>query len=332
VQAVITGANGFIGSNLARRLIEEGWPTAGIVRPTSDLAFIEGLDLPLHDCGLDDREQIARAFDGADVVFHCASRASDWGPIQTFVRANVENTTRVMHAASMAGVRRVVYIGSTVVYGFGGHIDTDETAPKRPAPFPYCVTKLEAEWQVEEIARDEKLEYVIIRPGNVFGPNDRVTSIHLYRFLLAGRFAYVNGGRTLTCPTSAANLVDAILLAATLPQAACDDFIITDGLRITWREYIETTCRILGAPPPKLSIPAGVAYPAAVAAETAYSLVGAKNPPPITRYRIAQVRNDYHFSIAKARRVLGFQPRVNLQDAIRRTVNWYNQYVRDRKK
>jgi len=323
VRAVVTGANGFIGSNLARRLLEDGWDTAGIVRPTSDLEFIDGLNLRLFDCGLDDRDRIARAFDGAEVVFHCASRASDWGSIDTFKRANVENTTRVMHAASAAGVRRVVYVGSTVVYGFRGHVDSDESTPKRPAHFPYCVTKLEAEWQVEEIARDEKLEYVIIRPGNVFGPNDRVTSIHLFKFLLAGRFAYINGGRTLTCPAYVGNLVDALVSAGTLPDAACDDFIITDGLRVTWREYIEAICRILGARPPKLSVPSGVAYPAAALAEAAWSLVHAKNPPPITRYRISQVSRDYHFSIAKAQRVLGFQPRTNLEEAIGRTVEWY---------
>jgi len=323
VKAIITGANGFVGSNLARRLLEEGWDVAGIVRKTSDLTFLSGLGLHLTDIGLESTDQIARAFDGADVVYHCASRASDWGPIDVFRESNVENTRRVMLAAAAAGVGRVVYIGSTVVYGFRGHVNTDEVGAKSPATFPYCVTKLEAEWQVEEIARDKGLDYVIIRPGNVFGPYDRVTTIELYKFLLAGKFAHVSGGRALTCPTYVENLIDAIVLAATAANSACEDFIITDGLHITWREYIEKTCEILGAPLPRFSVPAGPVYAAAIVAEGLYKLVGARTPPPITRYRISQVRNNYHFSIEKARRLLDFEPRVGLDEAIRRTAQWY---------
>jgi len=323
VKAIITGANGFVGSNLARRLLAEGWDVTGIVRKTSDLTFLSGLGLHLSDSGLENTDRIAHAFDGADVVYHCASRASDWGPVEAFEKSNVENTTRVMRAASAAGVGRVVYIGSTVVYGFGGHVETTEIEAKRPAPFPYCVTKLEAERQVEETARDEKLDYVIIRPGNVFGPYDRVTTVQLYKYLLAGKFAYVNGGRPLTCPTYVENLIDALILAGTRAESACEDFIITDGLQITWREYITKTCEILGAPPPRLSLPGGAVYAAALATEGLFRLFGARNPPPITRYRISQVRSDYHFSIEKARRLLGFEPRVGLEEAIRRTTEWY---------
>jgi len=323
MKAVITGANGFVGSNLARRLLADGWSVAGIVRKTSDLSFLRGLDVELLDLGLEDAGALARAFASADALFHCASRASDWGPMRVFREANVDNTARVMQAAAAAGVGRVVYVGSTVVYGFGGHIDTAEDAPKRPEPFPYCVTKLEAERLVERAAREAKLPCAIVRPGNVFGPNDRVTTIHLYRYLLAGKFVYVDGGRTLTCPTYVGNLVDAMVLAAANAQSGCEDFIITDGLQITWREYIEATCEALGAPPPRHSIPSGPAMAAATAAEFLYKLARAKQPPPITRYRIGQVRRDYHFSIDKARRVLGFEPRVGLRDALARTVEWY---------
>jgi nucleoside-diphosphate-sugar epimerase len=323
MNAVITGANGFIGSNLARRLLRDGWGAAGIVRKTSDLTFLDGLGFRLSDMGLEDTDAIARAFDGADVVFHCASRTSDWGPMEVFRKSNIDATKNVMRAASAAGVRRVVYVGTVAVYGFLGNVDTDEAAPKRPALLPYCVTKLEAERQVEKIARDEGLEYVIVRPGIVFGPRDRVTTIGLYKFLLAGKFAYINGGRPLTCPTYVENLVDALVLAGEREEAACGDFIITDGLRITWREYVTKTCEALGAPMPRHSLPAGPVYAAAVAAESVYRLFGAKNPPAITRYRISLVRNDFHFSIGKARRRLGFEPKVDLEEAIRRTAEWY---------
>ena len=329
MKAIVTGANGFVGSNLVRRLLSDGWAVSGIVRKTSDLSFLRGLDVQLVDAGLEDVDVLARAFAGADVVFHCASRASDWGSMDVFRKANVATAERVMQAAAQAGAGRVVYISSTVVYGFGGHVDTPETAPLRPERFPYCVTKLEAERMVERIGRDRKLPYSIIRPGNVFGPNDRITTIHLFKFLRAGKFAYVNGGRTLTCPTYVENLVDAIVLAGTKPAAAGEAFTITDGLRITWREYIEKICSALTTPPPRLSIPGGPAYAAAAVAEGLFKLFRAKDPPPITRYRIAQVRRDYHFSIEKARRLLGFEPKVGLEEAIRRTARWYEEMMND---
>ncbi|HUW34148.1 MAG TPA: NAD-dependent epimerase/dehydratase family protein [Planctomycetota bacterium] len=323
MKAIITGANGFIGSNLARRLTSDGWRVTGIVRKTSDLTFLHGIDLELVDTGLNDAGVLAGTFAGADVVFHCAARASDWGSMEIFRRSNVDATRHVMEAAASAAVRRVVFISSTVVYGFGGHVDTDESAPKRPELFPYCLTKLEAERLVEQMARERGVEFAIIRPGNVFGPNDRITMIHLLDFLERGRFIHVNGGRTLTCPTYVENLVDAIVLAGTRREAANEDFIITDGLRITWREYIDAICGVLRVRPPRLSVSAGPVYALAALMEWAWKRAGAKDAPIITRYRIGQVRRDYHFSIEKARRVLGFEPKVGLDEAIGRTVAWY---------
>jgi len=326
--AIVTGANGFIGSNLSRRLVSDGWRATGIVRTTSDLTFLHGIEMELVDTGLDDADALARAFAGADVVFHCAARASDWGSMEVFRRSNIDGTRRVLDAAARASVRRIVHISSTVVYGFGGHVDADESAPKRPEPFPYCLTKLEAERLVEQAARERGIEFAIIRPGNVFGPNDRITMIHLLEFLERRKFIYVNGGRTLTCPAYVENLVDAIMLAATKREGENEDFIITDGLRITWREYIELICRELGVRPPRLSVPGGAVYAAAAVAESIWKAAGAKNAPLVTRYRIGQVRRDYHFSIAKARRVLGFEPKVGLEEAIRRTVEWWKETMR----
>jgi len=321
--AIITGANGFIGSNLSRRLASDGWRVTGIVRKTSDLSFLRGIEMELIDAGLEDAGVLGRAFAGADVVFHCAARASDWGSMEVFRRSNVDATRHVLDAAAKAAVRRIVFISSTVVYGFGGHVDTDESAPKRPEPFPYCLTKLEAERLVEQVARQHGIEFAIIRPGNVFGPNDRITMLRLLEFLKRRKFIYVNGGRPLTCPTCVENLVDAIVLAGTKREAANEDFIITDGLRITWREYIEAICRELGVTPPRLSVPGGPVYAAAALVESIWKAAGANDAPVITRYRIGQVRRDYHFSIAKARRLLGFEPKVNLDEAISRTVRWW---------
>jgi nucleoside-diphosphate-sugar epimerase len=326
VRAAVTGANGFLGSNLVRRLVETGWSVAALVRATSDRTFLDGLDgVEIVGAGLGDAAALVRTFRGADVVFHCAARASDWGPPAEFHESNVRTTERVVAAAADAGCGRLVHIGSTVVYGFGGHVDSDETAPHAPDPFPYCTTKLEGERRATAIARERGLPLAVVRPGNVFGRNDRVTTVHMYKFLLAGKYAHVAGGRPLTCPTYVENLVDAIVLAATAPGAVGEDFIVTDGLRISWREYVDRTCGALGVKPPWLSVPAAPVYGAAAAVEGLWRLARSATPPAITRYRIRQVRRDYHFSIAKARRLLEWAPRVGLDEALARTAAWYRE-------
>lgn len=326
---VLTGANGFVGSNLSRRLLDEGLNPMGVVRETSDLTFIEGLDLDLAAPGLERVEPLVDIFEGADVVFHCASLTGDWGPMEDYKKANVENTENVVRAAARAGVSRLVYVGSTVVFGFDGNVNTPETAEKDPEPFPYCVTKLEAEQLVQSLSRELDLEYSIIRPGNVYGPRDRVTSMKLFPFLEDGKFVHVDGGTPLTCPTYVGNLVDALLLVARKEEAAHRDYNITDGLEITWEEYIDVTCEKLDVDPPGMGVPSLLAYPVACLMEGTYTFFGAEHPPPITRYRIKQVSHDYHFSIDRARRELGYQPRVGLEEGLRRTVDWYRDYASD---
>ncbi len=322
-KTVLTGANGFLGSTLSRRLLDENLRPIGIVRETSDLSFLDGVNLDLKTIGLRNPDSLVEVFSGADVVFHCASRTSDWGPMEAFWTANVEHTERVVRAAARADVSRLVYVGSTVVYGFGGHRNTDETAPKQPDSFPYCVTKFEAEKRIRKLGRENGLPYTIIRPGNVYGPRDRVTSTKLFPHLENGTYVHVNGGNPLTCPTYVGNLVDSLLLAARSEEAVNRGYIVTDGLQVSWKEYIDRICECLEVPPPEWSVPSWLVYPAASGLETFYRWCGKEHPPPITRYRIRQVSRDYHFSIDRARNELGYEPRVELDEGISRTVDWY---------
>jgi nucleoside-diphosphate-sugar epimerase len=134
---------------------------------------------------------------------------------------------------------------------------------------------------------------------------------------------YISRGRPLTCPTYVENLIDAILLAIDRKDTVGETFIITDGLEITWKEYMDKIAEKLGVRRPLFSVPYPVAYSAAAVCEAILKLFRSKKPPIITRYRIANVGKDYHFSIKKARAKLGFQPRVSLDEGMERTVEWY---------
>ena len=319
----ITGINGFIGSNLATRLIAEGQEVSGLVRKTSNLSFLEGLKVKLFFGDLSDKALLDKATQGIDVVYHVAGRASDWGPMELFRKVNVEGTKNLMESSVNSGVKRFVFISSAAVHGFRGFRNATEDSPKTATIFPYSITKREAEDVVNRYHRERGLPTLIIRPGNVFGPRDRVTFAKMAELIEKGQMVYISRGRPLTCPTYVENLIDAILLAIDRKDTVGETFIITDGLEITWKEYMDKIAEKLGVRRPLFSVPYPVAYSAAAVCEAILKLFRSKKPPIITRYRIANVGKDYHFSIEKARTKLGYQPRVSLDEAMERTVEWY---------
>jgi nucleoside-diphosphate-sugar epimerase len=188
-------------------------------------------------------------------------------------------------------------------------------------PFAYCESKKQAEREVFASG----LEVTAIRPGNVFGPRDHTFIDKYAQALEQGKGGYVGGGRSWTCPAYVENLADAIALACFEPGAAGEAFLVTDGLDIDWRTFTEKLADELGVKRPGLSIPFWLAYPLAAVMEGAYRVVGAANSPLLTRYRVCNGGRDYHFSIAKARRVLKYEPKVGLEEALRRTVRWYRE-------
>lgn len=320
---LITGINGFIGSNLSQRLIADGHKVRGLVRKTSDLTFIKGLDIELFYGDITNPDTLLEAVKGVDIVIHAAGFASDWGSYEKFYKINVCGTQNIARASCQGGVKRFVYISTTASCGFSGFRNLEETNPLADTIFAYCETKKIAEKWLFELAQASLMEIVAIRPGNVFGPNDH-TFIEKYAdALITGKGGYIGGGKSWTAPVYVENLVDGIVLACFKSEAACEAFFITDGLDIDWKTFTEKLCLELGIKPPKVSIPFWVGYFLAYLMEMIYKSFNIKTEPLLTRYRISNGGRDYHFSIKKAREVLGYHPRVNLDESIKRTVRWY---------
>lgn len=315
MRAFVTGANGFLGANLVRRLVEEGWEVRGLVRPTSDLAFLDGVDIEILKGDLDSQEVLGEGCRDIDVLFHVAGLSSDWGPYGAFERANVTGTSNAFAAGR--DVARIVHVSSAAVHGFSGYRDRVETDPTPPSRFPYVETKRQADGMALE-----RSNVVVVRPGNIFGPYDRITSLPMLKGMESGWMGTIDGGRHLTCPTYVENLLDAMIILATAEDVS-GAYLITDGLEITWKEYVEEMASALGVKAPGLSLPRGVAHAVAWGMEGVFKMVGSRTPPPLTRYRIANAGRDYHFSIEKARQDLGWTPRVGFPEACRRTVEWF---------
>ncbi len=323
MKILITGANGFIGSNLTERLVREGHKVIAFVRRNSSMKFLAGIEHEARYGDILDRYSLDSAMKGVEVVIHVAGLASDWGPYRKFYDINVVGTENVLETARKNGVQRVVHLSSTAIHGFGNFTDADETYPQPKTIWPYCETKRIAEERVLEFSKKNGMPVSVVRPGNVFGKNDHTFFEKYADALFAGKIGYICGGKAITCPTYVENLVEGIVRAAFAQKAIGEVFIITDGVKISWREFTEKIADALGAKRPKLSVPFSLMYGLAFGMESAYQLVRSEAPPLLTRYRISNGGTNYHFSTAKAERLLEYKPPVSLDEAVRRTANWY---------
>ncbi|MCJ7811770.1 NAD-dependent epimerase/dehydratase family protein [bacterium] len=328
MNVLVTGANGFIGSILCKKLIERGDRVRGLVRKTSDLTLLEGIPVQKIVGSLDLPDSLNSAVIGIELVYHVASAVSDWGSLEMFRRVNVEGTRNLLTASTDAGVKRFVYVSSVAIHSFIGAQDMNEDSPQLPTPFPYCQTKRETEALVMDAHRHRQIIATIVRPGDVFGPGDRTSLLKMAKLLETGKMAYIGGGKSLGAFTYVENLADGIILAGILEKAAGQIYIITDGIRLTWREYFEKLTRALDVPELKWSVHPSIAYVLASVLEFVYHLFRIQSRPPITRYLITHLRKDFHFSIEKAHRELEYEPRVDIDEAIQRTAAWYRKTVR----
>jgi nucleoside-diphosphate-sugar epimerase len=325
VNILVTGASGFIGSTLCEELVQSGHQVRALdlTAPPSVLdGRVEHLQGDITDRGV-----CARAVHGCEAVCHLAARVGDWGPARAYFEVNVGGTQALLGAARAEGLRRFVLVSSLAVHHYGGHLDGDERTARDATINAYARSKIAA----EDLLREEAgpVEWCIVRPGVFpFGPRDRTSFVHLAAAAEKGGLGFVNGGQALVTTAYVENLVEGLRLALEHPRAADQTFVMGDPQPVSWRELFERLAGALDAPRPRLNVPELLAYPLASAMELGYHSLRIQRPPPLTRYRILLAARDCHFVSHKARDLLGYQPRVGLDEALARSVAWYRREVR----
>ena len=322
-KVLVTGSNGFIGSNLCKRLVAEGHEVRALVRKTSNLHFLEGISVELVYGDITEPGTLPAAMEGVEKVFHVAGLAADWGPYALFEKVNFQGTKNVALAASKAGVKRLIYISTVAFYGFGKQNVTEEF-PQAKNLIPYAQTKYLAEQWLWEFRKDTAMEITAVQPGNVYGVNDHTFISKYIDALLTGTFAEVSHGKSKTCPVFVDNLVDIILLVAGESKADGNAYIATDGLNITWHEFNSALGGKLGVKLPKASLPYWLAMLAAQSYYAVHRFLKIKKEPFLTPYRINNGGKDYHFSIQKLKDHFQYKPKTELETALQKTVKWYN--------
>jgi nucleoside-diphosphate-sugar epimerase len=318
-QALVTGANGFIGSNVCAALRKQGIATRGLVLPGTGTREITALGVEIVEADITEPLP-ATVFEGVTHVFHLAAIPFDWGPESLFESVNVQGTQHVLDAAVSAGVEHFVHMSSLAVHAYSGHASGDENTPRDGAINHYCVTKNRAEDRVRNQA--EHMRVTILRPGVVpWGPGDRMSLPGIVQALDKGIYLHVRGGRTRVCLSYVENLADGMIRAARRDGSACETYVLADE-SVTWREFIERIARAFDKRPPRGSLPYWLAYAIAFVMELAWRWLPLPGSPELTRYRISLFYGDLVFSSDKARRELGWQPAVGLDEGLARTRAW----------
>ncbi|HEX7840328.1 MAG TPA: NAD-dependent epimerase/dehydratase family protein [Kofleriaceae bacterium] len=321
---LVTGATGFIGGHLARRLVEDGQPVRVLCRRGTGAKLPAGLagrvDVAAGD--LRDPGSLVRAARGTTRVFHCAGHVSDWGTDETFFAINVQGTRWLVEAARAGGARRFVHLSSIAVFGTPAPAYFDDESPYGKSRDGYSRTKVEGEKVALERGRALGLPVTILRPAVVYGPGGTWLEQPL-RMIEGGRMFLIGGGRGTCHPCYIANLIDAIVLAAEHPGAVGQGFIVADGDAISFRDYFAAVASIAGKPAVERSIPLAAGHGLAWLCETCARVARSTSRPLLTRAALDMITAESRMSSDKIRRVLGFAPRYTFRAAVDELRAWY---------
>ena len=323
MRALVTGATGFTGGHLARALASTGQQVRALVRDPSragDLG-VSGIELAAGD--LREASAIARAMSGVDVVYHIAAIYRQAGvPRETYRAVNATAVGQIIEAAKAAGARRVVHCSTVGVHGDVEHPPANEDAPLKPGDV-YQETKLEGEEIARATGARVGIEVTIARPTGIYGPGDR-RLLKLFRGVARRRFPILGRGEIYYHLTYIDDLVDGLRLCGEHPAAANRTYILAGGEVTTLNELVALVARVAGVPPPRLHLPVWPFWIAGAACEALCRPFGIE--PPIYRRRVDFYTKSRAFDITRARREIGYAPRVALADGIKRTLDWYREH------
>ena len=325
MKVLVTGATGFLGQALARRLRSQKADVSALGRNPAVLAQLEREGMRPIRADLADGEAVLAACQGQELVFHAGALAAPWGKAQDFFNSNVLGTQNVIAGCETHGVGRLIHVSTPSIYfGVDSLVNVREDAPLPARPVnEYARTKLLAETEVDK-AFGRGLPVITIRPRAIFGPGDTTILPRLIARLQTGRLPIIGDGRNLIDMTYVENVVDALLLcAASTPATLGKKYNITNGEATPLWPLIEKLCAALGYPYPQRHVPYPVADAAAALLEVVYCFLPGQPEPPLTRYSVALLAKNTTLDISAARQELGYQPRVSVAEGFQRFVAWW---------
>jgi nucleoside-diphosphate-sugar epimerase len=321
MRVFVTGGTGFTGAALVERLLKDGHSVSvldnkpGLI---ADKLTAAGAEITYGSVA--DREAVARASKGAEVVMHLAAAFRETGaPDELYKTVNVQGTRVVVEEAIKAGARKLVYCSTQGVHGHIENPPGDESSPIAPADY-YQQSKYEGELVLNEFT-DADIEFTTIRPTAIYGPGDPERFGMIFRRARKGFFPIFGSGRTYYHPVYIDNLVDAFILAMEQGKGAGQAYIIADKEFFSIKELVQRVGKAIGT---DVSTPTYPIWPLIIAGHVCEKVCKpfGINPPLFPR-RVDWFRQVRAFRIDKAKRELGYEPRVGIDEGLRKTGEWY---------
>ncbi|MGD2115793.1 MAG: NAD-dependent epimerase/dehydratase family protein [Acidobacteriota bacterium] len=320
----LTGATGYLGTALARRLAADGHELRALVRETSDTGGLDGLGVATFVGDVTDRLSMREAMSGSDWVVHLAAELSPAASLDRMREINVRGSENVASLAYKLGVGALLSVSSIAYFGGsppGGEPAVEDTPPQRPFPSAYSVTKHEGELAIRRWT-EQGLRTVTVYPSLIYGPPGKKQGANwLLRALLQERFPALVGADRRTSWIFLDDAVDAVVRAMERLGTGVEpgrEYLLAGDVA-TVRELAERVAALGGVKPPRLSLPVGLARLATRVTAPLFRLAG-KNPP-LPGEQLASLARHWCFDDSRARRELGWRPRT-LDEGLPPTVEY----------
>ena len=324
MRTLVTGGTGFTGSHLVRRLLARGDEVRVLdAAPGLFHDELKRLGAQITLGSVTDTALVDRLVAGTEVVFHLAAAFRQINlPKREYWEINARGTRHVAEACRRHQVRRLVYCSTQGVHGHVVDVPGHEGSPIAPEDY-YQQTKYEGELALWEVARDG-LEATVVRPMAIYGPGDPGRFLMLFRAVRRGRFLMFGDGEVFYHPLYIDNLVDAFELAAEHPKAVGETYLIGDDRYVSLNELVRETGRSVGIDVRIVYLPYAPLWLASALCEAVCTPL--RIEPPLFRRRAEWFRQNRAFTVDKARRELGYEPRVPLAEGLARTGAWYREH------
>jgi len=321
-KALVTGANGFVGSHLVESLLSKGYQVICLVRKTSNLRWLSGLEVKYVYADIKEKDSLRDVVKDVDLVFHVAGLTKAKSREEYF-KANYQGTKNLIEVCVEHNprIKRFVCISSQAAVGPGkDEKPLDETAPCNPIT-DYGKSKLEGERIVLEFS--SKLPVTVIRPPAVYGPRDP-DILSFFKVANKGFKTLFGKEESYLSLCYIEDLIDGIILAAESPKGIGQIYFVADDRIYSWREAFGIIAKVLNKKTITLRIPNIFLFTMAFIAENIFGLLG--KPTVINIQKVREITQKYWVcDVSKAKKELGFSPKYKLEEGAKKTVRWYKE-------
>lgn len=324
MKSVVTGATGFLGKKVVKKLLEQGEDVVAVGRNVSIGQELTAMGAKFKQVDISDKMQVAGLIKNGDYVFHCAALSSPWGKYKEFYNSNVVGTQNMLQESLENGVIRFVHVSTPSVYfDFKDALNIKESdpLPRKPAN-DYAKTKLMAENEVRKYS-EQGLFTTIIRPRAIFGEGDNAIFPRLIKINDKSGIPFFDDGKAICDLTYVDNVVDSMILCRDSPNVlSADIFNITNGEPMEIGSIIERLFQKLDKKVNRLNIPYSIAYSLGGVAEFVSKITGKE--PSLTKYSVGVLAKSQTLDISKAR-AIGYAPKVCVEEGLERVALWWKQ-------